>query len=45
LALGSLVLALSMVWFEAASGQRLDGFNVIATPYHPIGSASAELCV
>jgi hypothetical protein len=25
-----------------ARGQRLDGFNVVATPNHPFGSASAE---
>ena len=27
---------------SSANGQRLDGFNVVATPDHPFGSASAE---
>ena len=36
-----LVLASSVAPLDAASGQRLDGFNVVATPDHPFGSASA----
>jgi hypothetical protein len=31
-----------MVSFDPARGQRLDGFNVVATPDHPFGSMSAE---
>jgi hypothetical protein len=31
-----------MVSFDPARGQRLDGFNVVATPDHPFGSMFAE---
>lgn len=33
---------MSVALLGPARGQRLDGFNVIATPDHPFGSASAE---
>jgi hypothetical protein len=36
-----LVLALSTTVLDWALGRRLDGFNVIAMPNHPFGSASA----
>jgi hypothetical protein len=43
LALGAfLTLAASIAMLSLAIGQRLNGFNVIATPDHPFGSASAE---
>ena len=35
-------LALAMIGFGPAHGQRLDGFNVIVTPGHPYGSATAK---
>jgi hypothetical protein len=38
----ALALALSMIGFGPAYGQRLDGFNVIVTPGHPYGSATAK---
>lgn len=35
-----------LIWIMAvpdpAAGQRLDGFNIVVTPDHPFGSASAE---
>jgi hypothetical protein len=41
----ALVLGVSL-WFDARSaataGERLDGFNVIAAPGHPFGSATAK---
>jgi hypothetical protein len=37
-----LVLTLSTIGLGPVRSQRLDGFNVIATPDHPFGSASAE---
>jgi len=37
-----LALAASIAVFGPAHSQRLDGFNVIATPDHPFGSPSAE---
>jgi hypothetical protein len=37
-----LVLTLWAIGLCPARSQRLDGFNVIATPGHPFGSASAE---
>jgi hypothetical protein len=37
-----LALIVSIAVLGAARGQRLDGFNVIATPDHPFGSTSAE---
>src|ERR1700678_3766189 len=37
-----LVLALSIGLPGPLLGQRLDGFNVVATPEHPFGSAAAE---
>jgi len=40
-ALGTLLLALSVA-SGPAWGQRLDGFNVVATPDHPFGGTSAE---
>jgi hypothetical protein len=36
-----LVLAASIAVLDPARGARLDGFNVVATPNHPFGSASA----
>jgi hypothetical protein len=36
-----LVLALSTTVLDSSVGQRLDGFNVVAMPNHPFGSASA----
>src|SRR5665647_3924748 len=36
-----LALNLSIAAFAPARGERLDGFNVVATPDHPFGSASA----
>jgi hypothetical protein len=36
-----LVLAFSIAVPGSSLGQRLDGFNVVATPNHPFGSASA----
>jgi hypothetical protein len=36
-----LVLALSTTVLDSSLGQRLDGFNVVAMPNHPFGSASA----
>jgi Glycoside Hydrolase Family 113 len=36
-----LVLASPLVVLDSALGQRLDGFNVVATPSHPFGGASA----
>jgi hypothetical protein len=38
----TLAMPLSLVVLGPARGQRLDGFNVIATPVHPFGGASAE---
>lgn len=38
----ALVLAALIATFGAAHGRRFDGFNVIATPNNPFGSASAE---
>jgi hypothetical protein len=35
-------LALLIAAFGPVHGQRLDGFNVVATPDHPFGSAAAE---
>jgi hypothetical protein len=37
-----LVLTLSIAMLGPLSSQRLDGFNVVATPEHPFGSAAAE---
>jgi sugar phosphate isomerase/epimerase len=37
-----LALTLTIAVLDTARCQRLDGFNVIATPHHPFGSASAE---
>jgi hypothetical protein len=37
-----MALTVSVAVPGPARGQRLDGFNVIATPEHPFGSASAE---
>jgi hypothetical protein len=37
-----LALTASIPVLGPAHSQRLDGFNVIATPDHPFGSASAE---
>jgi glycosyl hydrolase family 113 len=37
-----LVLSLFVTSFGAAQAQRFDGFNVVVTPDHPFGSASAE---
>ena len=37
-----LIFALMMFAVEPAASQRLDGFDVVATPEHPFGSASAE---
>jgi hypothetical protein len=36
-----LLLAFSVALPGSSLGQRLDGFNVVATPHHPFGSASA----
>ena len=36
-----LVLALSTTVLDSCLGQRLDGFNIVAMPKHPFGSASA----
>lgn len=41
-AIALLALAVSLVMFGPAWSQRLDGFNVVATPDSPFGSASAE---
>ena len=38
----ALALALSLIGFGPAFGQRLDGFNVIVAPGHPYGSATAN---
>ena len=38
----ALAVALLIAIPGPAGGQRLDGFNVIASPEHPFGSASAE---
>jgi hypothetical protein len=38
----ALAVALLIAALGPARGQRFDGFNVIATPDHPFGSASAE---
>ena len=35
------VLVLSFAACGVALGARLDGFNIVATPDHPFGSASA----
>jgi hypothetical protein len=45
--LRGVILALLLVAFAGsdltpASGRRLDGFNIVATPSHPFGSAAAE---
>jgi hypothetical protein len=43
--LGALLIlssALAVVMLLQTRGERLDGFNVIVTPGHPFGSASAE---
>ena len=41
--LGSLlILAASIAMSDRAQGQRLDGFNVVATSDHPFGSISSE---
>lgn len=37
----SLMMASWTMGLEAALAQRLDGFNVVATPNHPFGSAAA----
>jgi sugar phosphate isomerase/epimerase len=37
-----LILATLMATPGSAHGQRLDGFNVVATPDHPFGSISSE---
>ena len=37
-----LLLIAAMATSGWASGQRVDGFNVVSTPAHPFGSASAE---
>jgi hypothetical protein len=37
-----LALSLSIATFGPAQSRHFDGFNVIATPDHPFGSASAE---
>ena len=37
-----LAFAFSVLAAAPAAGQRLDGFNVIATPDHPFGSAGAK---
>jgi hypothetical protein len=36
-----LVLALSTTVLDSSLGQRLDGFNIVAMPNHPFGSATA----
>jgi hypothetical protein len=36
-----LVLALSTTVLDSSLGQRLDGFNIVALPNHPFGSATA----
>jgi hypothetical protein len=38
----ALAAALLIAMLGPAGGQRLDGFNVVATPGHPFGGASAE---
>jgi hypothetical protein len=38
----ALAVALLIATLGPAGGQRFDGFNIIATPGHPFGSASAE---
>jgi hypothetical protein len=37
-----LILAASIAMSDRAQGQRLDGFNVVATPDHPFGSIASE---
>ena len=37
-----LALAVSIAALGPSRAQRLDGFNIVATPDHPFGSASAE---
>jgi len=37
-----MALTVSVAVLGPARGQRLDGFNIIVTPDHPFGSASAE---
>jgi hypothetical protein len=41
----ALAVLLLIAVLGPAGGQRFDGFNIIATPGHPFGSASAELAL
>jgi glycosyl hydrolase family 113 len=40
--LGTLLILATSIATGSAHGQRLDGFNVVATPDHPFGSMSTE---